>query len=221
MKPVIGFTIILATCLFHMCCNGKAASPDQDMNLKNGNSASGAKMHRQAPEANPDNMSGEEHYGQANNLKQGLESEEALKEYNLAIEKGYDTAELRYELGHLLATQLNRHEDAVEQFRKAVQIDNTNWRAHWALAQSLLEIKRYKEAWDELQIVRRLDPEGESEGHYTYYVAKSLDGLERYNEALNEYEAFLERASKIRPGAPDVREAKARIKVLREKLNRN
>jgi tetratricopeptide (TPR) repeat protein len=220
VKILLGITVILVCCFPQLCCRERVVSSGQDSNLQR-QATEAANNSDSSNERRQKQLSGEEHFGKANSLKDGLSFEEALREYYLAIENGYDTPELRYEIGSLLAYQLDRHQEAIEQYRIAIQRDHGYWRGHWALAQSLLELKHYREALDELDLVKRLDPNSNDEGFYTYHIAKALDGLERYDEALKEYEGFLNRVENTRPEAPDVIDAKERVKAIREKLSRN
>jgi tetratricopeptide (TPR) repeat protein len=164
---------------------------------------------------------GTDHFGEANRLAAIGKLEEALREYNLAIENGYDTAELHIQVGLLLADQMKRYEEATEQFRIAVERDKTNPRYHWLLAKSLLDAKHYEEALKELEEARQFDPEGYYKILYNYYLAKILDGMERYNEAVDKYEIFIKDEVEITPHSSELRDARERLKLLREKLNLN
>lgn len=210
MRIIMGVLILSACWFFQTCSSDRVSS-----------STPAHQGERATSNTNPQGkepVSGEDHYYKANNLKQALEPEEALKEYRLAMESGYDTVELRIQLGLLLAGPLKRLEEAVEQFRIAALRDEGNWRAHWPLAQSLLDIKQYDEALREIEVADRLDPEGHADGFYFFYRAKGLDGLERHREALEEYEAYLKRNDHI-GDTPEVLDARERVRTIRRKLN--
>jgi len=160
--------------------------------------------------------SGEDHFAEANILRDRGKYEAAVQEYKLAIANGYDTNWVRTELGRILARYPGRHEEAIDEFRIAIERDKNDWRAHWSLSESLLQTKRYDEALKELQMAKSLDAEGRSNGFYDYYTAKALDGLDRYDEALQDYEAFLKRAESVEPNSPRVRELRARLKALQK-----
>jgi tetratricopeptide (TPR) repeat protein len=211
-------TIIFAFAVFwvQISC-GRADSSLGRTGLQNRQDVSDSPVPHQVNQTKPRQVSGEEHWVRGDQT----EYEEAAKEYKLAIENGYDTNEVRTEMGRLLARQLHRHEEAIEQFRIAIQRDEKDWRAHWSLAQSLLETKMYDEALRELEMVKRLDPANTSREFYTYYTAKALDGLGRQEEALKEYQVFLERAKKVEPNSPRVREVRARVEVLKGKSSVN
>jgi tetratricopeptide (TPR) repeat protein len=174
-----------------------------------------------SPAGSQSQKSGEDHFAEANILRDRGKYEEAVQEYKLAIAKGYDTNWLRTELGRVLARYLHRDEEAVEEFRVAIQRDKNDWRAHWLMSVSLLETKKYDEALQELQLAKHLDAEGRSNGFYDYYTAKAFEGLGRYDKALKDYQAFLKRAEKVEPNSPRVREVKARVEVLKGKSSNN
>jgi tetratricopeptide (TPR) repeat protein len=203
-----------AVCFSQICC-GRTDSPLGQTGLQNRQDVSGSPLPQQGNQTDPRKLSGEEHWVRGNILRDQAEYEGAVREYKLAIANGYDTNELRTEMGRILARQLHHHEEAIEQFRIAIQRDEKDWRAHWSLAQSLLETKLYDEALRELEIAKRLDPANTSRGFYTYYTAKALDGLGRYDEALKDYQAFLERAKKVEPNSPRVREVRARVEEIK------
>ena len=213
MKILMVLMIVSACSLCQACCSERVASSSQSERREKPNSTANAQGKEQ--------MSGEDHYYTANNLKQALEADEALKEYHLAIENGYDTVELRIELGTLLAGQLKRQEEAVEVLRIAARRDEGNWRTHWPLAQALLATKQYDEALREIAVAESLDAEGRADGFYTFYRAQAFDGLAQYPEALKEYQSFLEHYGEISPKEPNVLEARERIKTIKERLNRN
>lgn len=207
-----------AVCAAQICC-GSPDSPLGPNGLPNKQDVPSSPLPQQANQTNPKKLSGEEHWVAGNIARDMAEYEKAVKEYQLAIENGYDTNELRTELGIVLDHYLRRPEEAANHFRVAIERDEKDWRAHWSLANSLLETKQYDEALRELEIVKRLDPQNTSSGFYAYYTAKALDGLGRTDEALEQYEVFLERAKKVEPNSPRVREVRARVEVIKGKSN--
>lgn len=174
-----------------------------------------------SPAGSQSQKSGEDHFAEANILRDRGKYEEAVQEYKLAIVKGYDTNWLRTELGRVLARYLHRDKEAIEEFRVAIQRDKNDWRAHSLLSDSLLQTKQYDEALKELLISKQLDAEGRSNGFYDYYTAKAFDGLGRYDKALKDYQAFLKRAEKVEPNSPRVREVRARVEAIKGKSNLN
>ncbi|MGB8507877.1 MAG: tetratricopeptide repeat protein [Pyrinomonadaceae bacterium] len=219
MKYHIEVILLLILCIWQAGCNNETGLTRQDVNRQDVRASAVVIAPQASNVSYQDKRSGEDHFGEANNLADGRKANEALKEYDLAIARGYDTAELRYEMGSVLASQLNRYEEAVEQFHIAVQRDEKYWRAHWALARALLEIKQYNEALSELDIAKRLDPSAEGLPIYAYYNAKALEGINRYHEALQNYETYLQYEDKIAPNSKEAHEVRERIKTVKEKMN--
>jgi tetratricopeptide (TPR) repeat protein len=168
-------------------------------------------------EVEPQRGSGEDHYNLANELSNDREADEALKEYNLALQAGYDTADLRVELGLLLGDQLKRYPEACEQLRVAAEREPTNLRAHSGLGTFLLLDGRYEEALAELTIADKLDRDSRSYPYYSYEKAKALDALQRYQEALDEYNRFLTVYGNLNDD-PEVIDSKERVRAITEQL---
>lgn len=120
MNILMAVTIVWACCLCYTSCGERIASSSQHTSERSEKVVSNANI------AGNEQLTGEEHHYKGNNLRQALEAEEALKEYQLAIENGYDTVELRIELGTLLADPLKRPEEAVEHLRIATERDESN-----------------------------------------------------------------------------------------------
>lgn len=203
------FLTLLLLCLCQSCASFGLG--ERRATATPGSSASSSQLQSQSQK------SGEDHFAEANILRDRGKYEEAVQEYKLAIANGYDTNWVRTELGRVLARYLGRHEEAIDEFRVAIQRDKNDWRAHWSLSESLLQTKQYDEALKELQTAKSLDAEGRSNGFYDYYTAKALDGLGRYKEAVQDCEAFLKRAERVEPNSPRVREVKARLEALKNK----
>lgn len=124
------------------------------------------------------------------NRNSDINPERAAEQYKTALKKGYDTVELRLRLGRLLRL-LKRPEEAFEHYRAATRIDAEDMRPHLSLAHALLDARRYEEALGEFEFVKKLSPEEYKLGMFSDDIGKSLDALERYEEALKEYEASL------------------------------
>jgi tetratricopeptide (TPR) repeat protein len=221
MVRPIEIMLASAVCLSQVCCGKGAALQGQDNRLPKEQSVSSSPLAQSGNQTNSRTLSGEEHWVKGNFLRDKANYEEAAKEYQLAIDNGYDSNWVRTELGIVLDHYLNRPEEAAGQFRVAIERDEKDWRAHWLLANSLLETKEYDEALKELHIVERLDPKNSSRGFYAYYKAKALDGLGRHDEALKDYQVFLERAKKVEPNSPRVREVRARVEAIKGKSSVN
>lgn len=214
MKSTVAVTAFLISALSHAGCSGQAAH-QQRSRPPSANTETKTRTGHAPDAVEQDRLSGEDHYARANNMANG-EPEGALKEYNLAIEKGYDTVELRIQLGRVLAKYLKRPAEAVGHLHIATQRDEKNWRAHWSLALSLLETERFDEAFTEFTIARGLDPE--LGGFYGYYIGRALEGMGRYEDALINYREYLEHEERISSNAPEISEVKERIKAIREKM---
>lgn len=124
------------------------------------------------------------------NRNSDVNPERAVEQYETALKKGYDTVELRLRLGGMLRL-LKRPEEAFQQYRAAIRIDAQSMRPHLALAHALLDAGRYEEALGEFEVLKKLSPEEYKLGMFADDMGKSLDALERYEEALKEYEASL------------------------------
>jgi tetratricopeptide (TPR) repeat protein len=185
--------VLLAACLQQVACGERVVSSHRQDSRNGAAAQEGGDTKGTDQEGEPQPGSGEDHYNLATELSHDRQGDEALKEYNLALQAGYDTADLRVELGLLLSDQLKRYPEACEQLRIAAAREPTNWRAHWGLGKSLPLDGRYEEALAELTIAEQLDPYGQSHGFYDFHKAKALDSLQRYKEALTEYELFLHR----------------------------
>jgi tetratricopeptide (TPR) repeat protein len=167
----------------------------------------GEEASRQMKNKQQDKGSGEEHFYRANWFHEGLgkaKAQAALREYKLAIEKGYDTVEVRIQLGRLLAFRLDQPGEAVSHFRIALERDPNNWRIHFPLAQILLQLQQYQEALKEIKESQRLDKDGRANGFYFDYLAKAYDGLGESKEALRYYGMALKRAKRMEPIASSI-----------------
>jgi tetratricopeptide (TPR) repeat protein len=172
---------------------------------------------RQLKSKQQDKNSGERHFYRANSLHESpgkADAQAALREYKLALENGYDTVEVRIQLGRLLAFRLDQQSEAVAHFRIARERDPHNWRTHFPLAQTLLHLQQYQEALKEIKESQRLDKHGRADGFYFYYIAKAYDGLGESREALRYYGLALKRAKRVEPGSAKVKEIAERINVL-------
>jgi tetratricopeptide (TPR) repeat protein len=212
------FEIILASalCLSQVYC-GKGAALQKQVNQSPKEQTVSSPPAQAGSQTNSRTLSGEDHWIRGNYLRAKSDYEGAAKEYQLAIDNGYDSNWVRTELGMVLDHYLHRPEEASRHFRVAIERDEKNWRAHWLLSNSLLETKQYDEALKEIQIVKQLDPKNTAAGSYIYETAKALDGVGRIDEALKEYEAFLQRAKKVEPNSPRVREVRARVETIKGK----
>jgi tetratricopeptide (TPR) repeat protein len=204
--------VIFLICALYPTVRGDSAS------FQDGEEANGQMKNKQQGK-----NSGEEHFYRANWFHESLgkaEAQAALREYKLAIEKGYDTVELRIQLGRLLAFRLDQPGEAVTHFRIALDRDPNNWRIHFPLAQILLQLQQYQEALKEIKESQRLDKDGRANGFYFDYLAKAYDGPGESKEALRYYRLALKRGQKVEPRSSKVKDITERINVLTPRQGR-
>ena len=80
---------------------------------------------------------------------------QAVQECRTRREFGTGTTHLLHLPGTLLA-RLDRHAEAIEQFRKAIEVEPDHWDVHVALAMELSRANRLAEATSEFgQVIRR------------------------------------------------------------------
>lgn len=132
---------------------------------------------------------GYKHYVRGNGISD-TDPERAVEQYKLAVEKGYDTVELRMKMGNILRT-LQRPEEAIVQYRVAIGLDERSVRPHIALAHALLDHGQHGEALKEFEIIKTLAPEDFMLGIFSDEVATCLDALGRYEEALEAYQTAI------------------------------
>jgi tetratricopeptide (TPR) repeat protein len=214
MKTFALSMVLLAASLQQVACGERAVSSHRQESRNDAAALDGGDT---AQEVKPQAMSGEDHYNLASDLKHDRQADDSLREYNLALQAGYDTADLRVELGLLLGDQLRRYPEACDQLRIAVQREPRNWRAHSGLGTFLLLDGRYEEALAELTIADKLDPDSRSYPYYSYEKAKAFDALQRYRDALHEYNRFLTVYGNLNDD-PEVIESKERARVITEQL---
>lgn len=158
--------------------------------------------------------SGKKYYLMGNGSAR-TDPQRAISHYQEAIKNGYDTNDLRVEMGRLLRS-VGRLQEAAEQFRVVIRRDADNLRAHLGLAYTSGSIGQHEEALKEFGEVKRLDPRSYGEGIFAPDVAQSLDALGRYKEALAEYEAALRCRCH---GESADENFKRRVQAIKEKLS--
>ncbi|HSL84526.1 MAG TPA: tetratricopeptide repeat protein [Thermoanaerobaculia bacterium] len=107
----------------------------------------------------------------------------AAKEFQGVVEATPDFADGYFMLGQSLA-QLNRHQDAVNAYRKAYDLKPSDVKFQFALANSYLAAKRYGDA---AQLYDRINPSGLPAAHQAAYhknKAIALDKSGRSGDAL-------------------------------------
>ena len=111
----------------------------------------------------------------------------ALQDYNRARELDPQDATYCAFVGKALS-QLNRHAEAVQLYRQAIQMQPDLWEAHFALADELAATGQFSEAGDEYAQVIRLRP-ASALAHLDRGVM--LARVAQYDDALSEFQETL------------------------------
>lgn len=103
--------------------------------------------------------------------------------------RNMDAAEVRVNLGNVL---LKSHlvDDAIAEYRKAIEMDGREWRGHLNLARALIEKKDYSAALEELDLCADLHFNGMQ---LPYYRAKAFLGLGKTAEAAVQVDKLMQR----------------------------
>jgi tetratricopeptide (TPR) repeat protein len=107
-------------------------------------------------------------------------------------------------------SKLNRHAEAVQLYRQAIQMEPDLWEAHFALGDELAAASRFSEAGNEYEQVIRLQP-AIAMAHLDRGVI--LTRLGQLDEALQEFQETL----RLEPGN---RQAQEYFKQVKEWKNR-
>lgn len=179
-------TVIALTCVAFACAVTAGMSVREGA-LYQGLQSSSDKQSAKRPQK--ESPEGERYYvlGNGNAFRR---PEQAVEYYKTAIEKGFDTLDLRLEMGNLLRF-LKRYDEAVEQLRIAIEMDERDMGPHLSLAYTFLFSGCYEDALKEFDIVKVLDPEDYNDGILSIYIGDCLYEVGRYEEALKEYRAVL------------------------------
>ena len=85
--------------------------------------------------------------------------------------------------------ELKRYEEAIQQYKLAIQYDPSNSDAFSSMGFALYDLKRYEEAMEQYKIAFQYDP---SDPYNYYYKGRLLMILGRYDEAEEEYNHSIE-----------------------------
>jgi Tfp pilus assembly protein PilF len=134
--------------------------------------------------------------------------DEARQQYERALEDpAYPSPQLIYlNLGMLYRSQ-GLDERAIEQFRRAVQIDPRFFKAHFELALALETVGQFDEALDELGVA---ESAYSNDGEYWYRRGFLEFRLLRANQALES----LRRCLDVSPGSPAAAQARELMGVI-------
>ncbi len=84
--------------------------------------------------------------------------------------------------------QLDQNEEALHEYRKAIELEPENGNYHWRAAITLIKVGRNDEALTVLREAAKLDPEGET---LHYVVASLFELINQFEDALAEYRKAL------------------------------
>jgi tetratricopeptide (TPR) repeat protein len=212
-------SLILGACVGAAACDRSFGSSGQTASRPTGQASPENRVKEGAAAPRQDLASAWEHLHKGQQLLSSGKNEEAVAEYQQAIELGLDRQDTRMDLAEAF-TRLNRNQDAAEQYRLLIRRDDGDWRAHWALAQLLiLKLNDYEEGLREVTISKELD-KGDADIAYTYdyYIAKAYDGMGQYDKALDHYKIFMKGEAKNSSGSDELKEVTQRVKEIKEKL---
>lgn len=114
MARTINILLVLSICFTQLGCDHGAGLQPQ---AKEATVSSPVTQHENQANSKP--LSGQEHWIRGNLLRDETRYEEAAEEYQLAIDKGYDSNLVRTELGIVLDHYLHPPEAAITHFRVA------------------------------------------------------------------------------------------------------
>jgi tetratricopeptide (TPR) repeat protein len=209
-------TLALQTIIALVCATSTAGTFTSDTAIREGATYTRAQTcsgNEQVKRPQHESAAGKRYYvrGNGNSYRH---PDQAIEYYKLAVENGFDTVDLRIEMGILLR-QLKRYEESAEQLRVAVQMDECDVRAHLSLAYTLLAGGAHADALKEFELLKDLDRRDYEDGLLSIYLGDCLYELGRYGEALKEYRRVL---SCDCYEDTDADRAKARVQEIERKL---
>lgn len=117
-------------------------------------------------------------------------ADKAIEAYRNTLDRQHDRDDLYLELGNLLYAE-DRHEEAVQAYQKAVNIDPSSLN-QFSLAQGLMQTGRYEAARATFSNVIRLEPNS-AHGYLGLGQAYSKEG--DYDSAIEQFEKALDKQS--------------------------
>jgi tetratricopeptide (TPR) repeat protein len=125
--------------------------------------------------------------GMGNILVSRADFSGALEQYRVALSRG-PTASVHINMGYSLA-RVGKLNEAIRQYRAALELDATNVNAYFNLANALAADGRTKEAIENYQQVLKLRP-NHSRGHFALadvllQAGRSEDAMDHYQQAIN------------------------------------
>jgi len=143
-------------------------------------------------------------------LQQSGKPEEALEEYNRALQLNPDFAEAHYNVGNI-QSDAGKLEEAIAHYERAVQIDPRYAAAYNNLGNALLKLGKTQDAIARFEQAVQFKP-NMVEAHYN--LANVLLDEGRIQEAIGQYEQALQINSNFTP-------ARVRLAVARSKLSQS
>jgi len=127
------------------------------------------------------------HFDEGNRLYDLGRYEEAIEEFDIALDIDPNYKEAHYNKGNTLR-HLKRYEEAIKEYDKALAIDPNFKEAHNNKGIALNNLGRYEEAIEEYDKALAIDPNDKKAHNNKGYA---LDDLGRYEEAIKEYDKAL------------------------------
>ena len=210
ISKLVGIALFLT---FMTCCQSvSSSSTTQDVASPSPENSSGKNGQQNSP-VEPCIP----HMTNARTLRLAGKTHEAANEFQKAIETGCGEIEIRRELGEMYRAK-GLFDNAINEYRKLLSLDNKDIRGHWALADIFVsDTKNYQEGLDELltseKLLNKKDYAGRRETDKQ--MGRAYDGLGDVPLAIKYYEDFLKGCSET-PEATACKEIKKRILELRK-----
>ncbi len=101
-------------------------------------------------------------------------SKEAIKSFKKAISIDPDSKEAHHNLGAVYGVS-GKHQEAIESFKQAIRIDPDDAVVHYSLGLAYLDLKVMNSAFEEYEILDKLDTELASKLFYMMLNAEAID----------------------------------------------
>ena len=121
---------------------------------------------------NPDDA--EAHYNRGITYLKLDMSKEAIKSFKKAISIDPDSKEAHHNLGAVYGVS-GKHQEAIESFKQAIRIDPDDAVVHYSLGLAYLDLKVMNSAFEEYEILDKLDTELASKLFYMMLNAEAID----------------------------------------------
>ncbi|HEY9869257.1 MAG TPA: tetratricopeptide repeat protein [Candidatus Obscuribacterales bacterium] len=180
--------------------------------LRSGNAGEAALAFRHYTRIKPDDPSG--HFWLGLSLDESRQPSQAIWAYSrsldLAMREGMDSPELRVNIGNTLM-KLNRLDDAIFNYRRALAIDAKLTRAHYNLGRALLRKGEPQAAFESLNRCTEL---GLNDPTILYYEGQALKAMGKPEDARQKLELFVRQL----PATPQAQAMRTRVEDLIQQL---